>query len=186
MNKSKNVSESPVLEIISLSCGALNLIHSVFAIYLLVMRIKFLLSNSDYVTIYDYIYIGVAAFYLLINLIGIIMAVLKYFLIPVSTKSIAILKVVFNIIFIAGIAFYGITIIGLVLVVIYLPKSDYVGYIKFLLYQVIIFEGVGLLLFNGTFIPLFISYHTEEERTMQIIPQTTQAYEMVQLTPDKQ
>ena len=186
MNKDKQVSDkNSVLEIVALSCGGLNLIYSGFVIYLIIKRVLFLLANKDFISVYDYLYIAIAATYLVINLIGVIMVVLKYFLIPVSDKSNSILKVIFNIIFIIGIALLGITILGLIGVVISLPKSEYIDYIKFLLFQVIIFEAVGLVLFCGTFIPMFLTFNTSDEEEARAYPNLPQMYEMVKLNTGK-
>ena len=155
MNKDKEVTDGKtVLNIISLASGILNVIFSGFAIYILVLRVIFLLHNKEFITVYDYLYIGLAALYLLINLIGTIMVIVRYFIPVMQTNSIMI--IIFKVIFFFGITFLGVTVLGLIGVVVSLPKSDYVDYIKFLLFEVIIGEAVGLLVFLGTFIPIIL------------------------------
>jgi hypothetical protein len=167
--ESDNLKEkTQVCRIISIACGSLNLIYSGFVIYFLVKRVLFLLANKEYVTVFDYIYIAIAALYLVVNMAGSIVTVIVC--IKTFTKNDC-MKLVFN-----GFLFFGIVVLGIIIlfiigVIISLGNTEFKDYLKFLLFNLLLIAGIGLVLSLGTFVPQFLLYNTSEEEMVMELPQ---------------
>ena len=157
-----------VCRIISIACASLNLIYSGFVIYFLVQRSLFLIANKDYVTVFDYIYIAIAAIYLVVNMAGCIITLIACIKTFNKTQC---WKLVFNGFLFFGIVVLGILILFIVGVIISLGKTEFKDYLKFLLFNLLLISGIGLVLSLGTFVPQFILYNTMENQMVMELPQ---------------
>ena len=161
--KQNNLEEQKtVYKIITIACGALNLIYSAAIIYVIITRIVFLGQNKAYITVFDYIYLAIAAFYALLNIVGTIFAIVTCFVKFQDTNTV---RLIMN-----GFLFFGMVVMGIILlfvigILISLGKTEFKDYLKFLLFNVIIAVGVGLVLSLGTFLPMFLFYNDKSEFT---------------------
>ena len=128
-----------VYKIIAIVCGALNLIYSAAVIYFVMTRIIFLGQNKPYITTFDYIYLGIAIFYVLFNIVGTLFAIVTVFVKFSDTNTV---RLIIN-----GFLFFGMVVLGIVLlfvigILISLGKTEFKDYLKFLLFNVVIAVAV--------------------------------------------
>jgi hypothetical protein len=168
----KKISEiNSLYRAMTLTCGSLNAIYSVVAVYVMYLRIAFLLAHKTYITSFDYLYLIPISIYLLINTVGSIMVMIWAIINP-QDKVMA-WRYVFIIIFPIG----GVLILGLIGlatgILIFIPKTEFVDNLTFMLYCVLLGLGLGAFLFVGTFLPILLHYSEDKAEQPQ--------YEMVKI-----